>query len=295
MNELPDTGNAALAASPVVIESPTLRVDPGAGRGRRIAQAVVPPLLLVAVLIGVWYFISYRVVKRRFLLHPPHDVIREGFLTWDNFREILSGLWYSTQVAAMGLGIAFVLAVTIAVVMSQSKLVERAVFPLLVALQAIPILVMVPLIALWFDTKTLSRVIVCVIIAFFPIVLNTLFGLVSAEAGLHDLLTLHHANRRTRLSKLMLPAALPAMFAGLRISAGLSVIGAIVGDFFFGRGQRGLGQLLKQYASNTNTSELTLATVIVSSILGISVFLMFGALQAAAIGKWHDSKSGGGH
>ena len=77
--------------------------------------------------------------------------------------------------------------------MSQSKLIERAVFPLLVALQAIPILPMVPLIAIWFGTKTTSRVIVCVIIAFFPIVLNTLFGLVSADAGLHDLLTLHHA------------------------------------------------------------------------------------------------------
>ena len=131
--------------------------------------------------------------------------------------------------------------------MSQSKLIERAVFPVLVALQAIPILVMVPLIAIWFDTKTTSRVIVCVIIAFFPIVLNTLFGLVSADAGLHDLLTLHHASRWTRLRKVMLPAALPAMFAGLRISAGLSVIGAIVGDFFFGRGERGLGQLIKQY------------------------------------------------
>ena len=136
--------------------------------------------------------------------------------------------------------------------MSQSKLIERAVFPLLVALQAIPILAMVPLIAIWFDTKTTSRVIVCVIIAFFPIVLNTLFGLVSADPGLHDLLTLHHASRWTRLRRSMLPAALPAMFAGLRISAGLSVIGAIVGDFFFGRGERGLGQLIRQYSGNTN-------------------------------------------
>ena len=79
----------------------------------------------------------------------------------------------------------------------------------------------------------------CVIISLFPIIVNTLFGLQSADRGMHDLFTLHHASRWTRLRKLMFPAALPAMFAGLRISAGLSVIGAIVGDFFFGRGQAG--------------------------------------------------------
>jgi len=294
MTALPGPTDVGLAASPVVIESPTVRVDPRKGRGRRLAEVVVPPLALVAVIIGVWYFISYQVVERRFLLHPPHDVIQEGFLTWENLSDILDGLRYTTKVAAIGLAIAFALGIGIAVVMSQSKLVERAVFPLLVAVQATPILAMVPLIALWFDTKTTARVIVCVIISFFPIVLNSLFGLVSAEAGLHDLMTLHHAGRWTRLRKLMLPAALPAVFAGLRISAGLSVIGAIVGDFFFGRGERGLGQLLKQYSSSTNTAELTLATVIVSSLLGITVFLTFGALQNLVIGKWHDSKSGGG-
>jgi len=290
----PDPTDVAVAASTVIVESPTVRVDPTKSRARRIAEVVIPPLVLVAVLIGVWYFFSYRIVKRRFLLHPPHDVIQEGFLKWDNFHEILDGLWNTMRVAAIGLTIAFALAVAIAVVMSQSKLIERAVFPLLVALQAMPILAMVPLIAIWFDTKTTSRVIVCVIIAFFPIVLNTLFGLVSAEAGLHDLLTLHHATRWTRLRALMLPASLPAMFAGLRISAGLSVIGAIVGDFFFGRGERGLGQLIRLYSGNTNERELLLAAVIMSALLGIAVFLMFGAIQAAVVGKWYDSKSGGG-
>ena len=81
--------------------------------------------------------------------------------------------------------------------------------------------------------------IVCVIISLFPIIVNTLFGLQSADRAMHDLFTLQHASRSTRLRKLMFPAALPAIFAGLRISAGLSVIGAIVGDFFFGRGDTG--------------------------------------------------------
>jgi NitT/TauT family transport system permease protein len=291
---VPDPTDVAVAASPVVVEAPTVRVAPTTSRRRRLADVVIPPILLVAALVGVWYFFSYQVVERQFVLPPPHDVVQDGFLIWENCSEILEGLWYSTKVAMIGLAISFAMAVGLAVAMSQSKLIERAVFPVLVALQAIPILVMVPLIAIWFDTKTTARVIVCVIIAFFPIVLNTLFGLVSADAGLHDLLTLHHAGRATRLRRLMLPASLPAMFAGLRISAGLSVIGAIVGDFFFGRGERGLGQLIKLYNSNTNTREQLFAAVIVSSVLGIAVFLTFGAIQAAVVGKWYDSKSGGG-
>ena len=95
-------------------------------------------------------------------------------------------------------------------------------------------------------------------------------------------------NRITRLRKLMFPAAMPAIFAGLRISAGLSVIGAIVGDFFFGRGEVGIGQLLRKYANQLQGEEL-LAAVFMSSALGVLVFLAFGWLQTLAIGKWHDN------
>ena len=105
---------------------------------------------------------------------------------------------------------------------------------------------------------------------------------------MHDLFTLQHASRATRLRKLMLPAALPAMFAGLRISAGLAVIGAIVGDFFFGRGKPGLGQLLKRFANRLEGEQL-LATVIVSSALGVAVFLFFGWVQNRAIGRWYEA------
>jgi NitT/TauT family transport system permease protein len=105
---------------------------------------------------------------------------------------------------------------------------------------------------------------------------------------MHDLFTLHRANRLTRLRKLMFPAALPAIFAGLRISAGLSVIGAIVGDFFFGRGDVGIGQLLRRYANQLDGEQL-LAAVMMSSVLGVAVFLLFGWIQNRVIGKWYDA------
>jgi NitT/TauT family transport system permease protein len=292
---IPDPIDTGVAA-PVVVESPLVRTERRGTVLQRTVAAVVPPLVVLGLLIGLWYFVSYVVLepRRRFLLHPPHEVVREGFLDRENFAEILDALWSSLRVAAVGLALSIVLGVAIAVLMSQAKVIERAWFPFLVTLQAVPILALVPMIQFWFGTDWRARVLVCVIISFFPIVLNTLFGLLSADAGLHDLITLHRGGRWTRLTKVMFPSALPAMFAGLRIAAGLSVIGAIVGDFFFGLGDRGLGQLIRLYSANTNYGEQLLAAVIMSSVLGITVFLSFGALQQAVIGKWYDSKSGGG-
>ena len=257
-------------------------------KGRVALSLVMPPVLMGGLILGVWYFISYQMLsdRRRFLLQPAHKVVKVGFLDWDNFSEILTALWATTKVAMIGLTISILLGITIAVIMSQSKLFERALYPYMVTLQAIPILAIAPLIGFWFGTATTGRLIVCVIISLFPIIVNTLFGLQSAERGIHDLFTLHHAGRLTRLVKLQFPAASPAIFAGLRIAAGLSVIGAIVGDFIFGRGEAGIGQALRKYANNLDGEQL-LAAVIMSSVLGVSVFLIFGWIQNVAIGKWH--------
>lgn len=270
-------------------------------RSSSAAAAILPPIIMGVLVIAAWYVVSYVLLdeSRRFLLRPPHQVIQVGFLEWENLSEMLAGLWNSTKIALIGLGVSIVLGFSLATVMSQTKLAERALFPYLVMLQAIPILAIIPLIQFWWgsgepiwDYPVISylnsRVIVCVIISVFPIIVNTLFGLQSAERGMHDLFTLHHASRFTRLRKLMFPAAMPAIFAGLRISAGLSVIGAIVGDFFLGRGEVGIGQLLKKYANNLQGEEL-LAAVILSSALGVAVFLSFGWIQQLAIGKWHDA------
>ena len=259
-------------------------------RWRSFSGQILPPIALGIVLIAVWYGITYLVLdeRRRFLLEPPHKVWSEGFADWGNFTEMMRGLWSSTQVAMIGLGIAIALGMTLAIIMSQARTIERAVFPYAVTLQAIPVLAIVPLISFWFGTGKTSRVVVCVIISLFPIIVNTLFGLQSAERGMHDLFTLHHANRLTRLRKLQFPAALPAVFAGLRISAGLSVIGAIVGDFFFGRGEPGIGQLLQRYAARLQGEQL-LASIILSSALGVAVFLVFGWLQDRVIGKWYEA------
>ena len=267
-----------------------------------VAAQLLPPLVMGGIVVGFWYFVTYAVLdeSRRFLLRPPHEVVQVGFLDGENFSEIMSGLWSSTRIAMIGLAISIVLGFLLATIMSQTKMLERAYLPLHGHAAGHPdpgdraadlSSGGAPGEPIWdypIVSVLNSRVIVCVIISLFPIIVNTLFGLQSAERGMHDLFSLHDANRFVRLRKLMFPAAMPAIFAGLRISAGLSVIGAIVGDFFFGRGEVGIGQLLRKYANQLQGEEL-LAAVFMSSALGVAVFLAFGWLQTLAIGKWHDS------
>lgn len=261
---------------------------PGVGTaGWTAVRNTIPPILVFVLFLVFWYLVTYLVLdpRRRWLLPAPHDVIQEGFFVWDTFTDIMRGLWLSAQVALTGLGIAWLIGTTMALAMSQAKWVERSLYPWAVASQTVPILAIVPMIGFWFGFGQTARVIVCVIISLFPIVINTLTGLLSAQPGLHALLTLHGAGRWTRATKLQIPAALPHIFTGLRTGAGLSVIGAIVGDFFFGRGDPGLGLLLDKYASRLWGEEM-LSTVFAACALGIVVFWGFGLLGRRVAGKW---------
>ena len=145
-----------------------------------------------------------------------------------------------------------------------------------------------PVIGLRFGFGIGARVIVVVIISLFPIITNTLFGLKTAEQGHHDLFTLHKASRVTRLFKLQFPSALPAMFTGFQISAGLAVIGEIVGGFFFGRGATDLGNRIQLYAARLRAEEL-IGAIALSAGLGISVFWFFGFLRNRFTSSWAEA------
>jgi NitT/TauT family transport system permease protein len=266
----------------------TSRVTPR-GRGRWLANWGPPAAVLVAV-IGIWYGVSYLLLdpQRRFLVPPPHDVVRVSFFDSFALRELLEALWLSTRVAFTGLAVAIVIGTAMAVAMSRARWIERSIYPYAVLTQTIPILAMVPLFGFWFGFGSFSRVLVVVLFCIFPVVANTLFGLQSVHQEHHDLFTLHGAGRFTRLRKLQFPAALPSIFTGLRIAAGLAVIGAIVGDTFFKQGEPGIGILIDRYQSRLQ-SEQMVAAIILSSLLGIVVFWFFGFLARRVVGSWHES------
>jgi NitT/TauT family transport system permease protein len=266
----------------------TRRLLPG-GRGRWLSYWG-PPTAVFVVALGIWYGVSYLLLdpQRRFLVPPPHEVVRVGFLDPYSLQELLDALWLSARVAFIGLFIATVLGMVLAVAMSQARWIERSLYPYAILTQTIPILAMVPLFGFWFGFGYVSRVLVVILFAIFPIIANTLFGLQSVEQDHHDLFRLHQAGRLTRLWKLQLPAAMPSIFTGLRISAGLAVIGAIVADFFFKQGEPGIGILIDLYRSRLQ-SEQMFAAIILSSLLGVVVFWLFGFLARRVVGAWHQS------
>jgi NitT/TauT family transport system permease protein len=261
------------------------------GLGWQALAIAGPPVAVAAVFVGVWLLMSYVLFDptQRFLLPPPQDVVKVGFLNWDNLREVLVvGLFSTTRVALTGLVIAIVVGMVLAIAMSQARWIERSLYPYAVVVQTIPIIAIVPLVGFILQYNFKSRVLACVMISIFPIITNTLFGLKSADSSLQDLFTLHGANRMTRLFKLQLPAALPAIFTGFRISAGLSVIGAIVGDFFFRQGNPGIGRLIDNYRAQL-AGERMITAIFFSSLLGIVVFWGFGYLGNRLVRSWHES------
>lgn len=260
-----------------------------AGRIRRLAILAIPPFAVLLLVVALWYAGSYVLIdpELRFLLPPPHEVVQVAFMDPYSRNELLAGLSLSAQVAMTGLALATATGTALAIVMSQARWVERSLYPYAVVLQTVPVLALVPLIGYWFGYGFASRVLVCVLIAVFPLIANALFGLRSVDPGLHELFTLHGAGRWTRLLKLQLPAALPAIFTGLRIAAGASVIGAVVGDFFFQQGQPGIGQLIYQYNRQLQ-SERLFAAVLLACLFGLVVFWAFGVL-ARRVAAWHES------
>jgi NitT/TauT family transport system permease protein len=253
---------------------------------------VLPALVFFAIFVGFVYAVSYLVLspQRQFLLPPPHEVVKNGLLDGANLREQLTALWDTLKVAAAGLGIAFVIGVSLAIAMSQAKWIERSLYPYAVIVQVTPIIAIVPLIAVWFGFDFRARVVVCVLISLFPIITNTLWGLVTVDSNLHDLFTLHNAGRLKRLLKLQLPHAVPSIFVGLRVSAGLSVIGAIVGEFFFRQGTPGLGRLLDLYRARLQT-DLLMSTLLFACALGIAVFVVVGLIGNRLTHKWFETSN----
>lgn len=277
--------------------APLTRVSPVRQPGDGFFGRFLPPVIMLSLFIGIWYIYSTlafeQAFQRRNALPYPHEVVQDGFLPlWDSrqgTREILGYMWPTIKVTLLGLGISIVVGVFVAVVMNMSKYFERAIFPYAVVAQTVPVLAITPLLTQVFGDRLGVRLAVVFLIAVFPIITNTLFGLQSTERLHHDLFTLNKASRWTRLWKLELPAAIPALMTGIRISSGLAVIGAIVADFFFNQGDKGIGYFIRVTQQKAANRPDMLAGTVTASVFGVVMFLIVGAITSRAIRDWHDS------
>lgn len=257
---------------------------------QRLTSRLVPPLLVFVAVIGCWYLLAYS-LDNNFasadgspLIIPPPHMLFDG-VNQTTAGQITEATLISTGTAFVGLVLAGIIGVLLGIAMSRSRSIESAIWPWLVAVQVTPIIVLTPIIVRVVGPSFEARVLVTVLIAFFPVASNTLYGLRAVPQALHDLCSLGGFTAWRRLIQVQLPSASPAIFAGVRVSAGLSVIGAIVGDFFFTRGTPGLGRLVTVYFQDTRSGPM-FVTALVASCVGLAFFIVVGALRRLLVSPW---------
>jgi NitT/TauT family transport system permease protein len=210
------------------------------------------------------------------------------------FREradLLDGLWTTAQGALLGFAASAVIGTLAAIALASSAWARRAFYPYTLFFQTVPLVAVAPLLIFWLNPGLTSVAVCAFIVSVFPVIANTLTGLRSTDPALLDLFRLYHAGPLARLWKLRLPSALPSFFTGLRVAAGLAVIGTVVAEFLVGTlgAGEGLGVRIASAARNGHTDRV-FAAVLLASFLGLA---LFGAINLAGmllLRRWHASE-----
>ncbi|WP_019012700.1 ABC transporter permease [Elioraea tepidiphila] len=248
---------------------------------------ILMPLLIGILSLSVWE-IAVRVNDVPHYVLPPPSVIWQTLLR--DWHSLSVSLGITLQITFAALAVAAGLGLALAVLFAQSKWIELSLFPYAVVLQVTPIVAIAPLIIIWVDDIRIALLICAWIVAFFPILSNTTLGLNSADHNLVDLFRLYRASRFQQLVFLRLPSALPLFLAGLRISGGLALIGAIVAEFVAGTGGRasGLAYRILEAGYQLQIPRMFAALLLIC-LTGIAIFLALGLIQHLALRHWHES------
>jgi NitT/TauT family transport system permease protein len=225
---------------------------------------------------------------------PPYLLPRPGLVLqtlFENWNELFSSLMVTLQITVIAFFAAAVSGLGISVLFTVNKWIERSLFPYAVILQTTPLVAIAPLIVIWLKDNTLGALVLCAwIAAFFPVVANTTLGLNSVDRNLTNLFKLYNTNPWQRLIYLRLPSALPYFLGGLRISGGLSLIGAVVAEFVAGTGgaKSGIAYQILIASYNLQIPKMFAALLLVTG-LGIVIFVGLSALSDALLKDWHES------
>ena len=248
---------------------------------------ILAPLVIGVAVLALWEFAVRWNDIPHYVLPGPILVAQTLVADWGT----LSGsLWVTLKITFMALAAAVVVGVTLAVLFSQSKWLEMALLPYAVILQVTPIVAIAPLIIIWANDIDLSLLICAWIVAFFPILSNTILGLNSADHNLVNLFELYGASRWQTMRYLKLPAALPYFLAGLKISGGLALIGAVVAEFVAGTGgsASGLAYRILEAGYQLKIPRVFAALVMIS-LSGIAIFLATSLISYLLLHRWHES------
>lgn len=251
-------------------------------------QSAAPPIAALFVLLALWEAAARALDIPAYLLPPPSDVARAGAA---EAAALLAGAVTTAKAAIAGFCLSAALGVLAAIALASSRLLERALYPYTVFLQTVPIVAIAPLLVLWFGPGLRAVAVAAFVVSVFPVIANTLTGLRSVEPSLRDLFRLYGARRFATLRKLELPSALPHVVTGLRVAAGLAVIGAIVGEFVagFSEGAAGLGIMVLSAYRQLRT-DLLFAAVLLAAALGLALFGAVDLVGRRLLQRWHPSE-----
>ena len=255
----------------------------------RVSQSwqIVAPLAVGAVLLALWEFVVRVNGIPPYILPGPLAIANS---LWIDGPSLLGSLLVTLRVTLAALAAAAILGGAIAVLFSLSRILELSLFPYAVILQVTPIVAIAPLIIIWVQEPFLALLVCAWIVAFFPIVANTTVGLNSADRNLLALFRLYGASQVQILRYLKLPTALPYFLAGLRISGGLALIGAVVAEFVAGTGGTETGLAFRILEAGYRLAIPRLfAALFLLSLTGIVIYLALDALSRILLHHWHES------
>jgi NitT/TauT family transport system permease protein len=246
------------------------------------------PVLTMLVLLAGWEALVRLAQIPHYTLPAPSLVLQT---LWANFGSLAASWWFTLKITLGALALACAGGVLIAAVFALSRGIERALFPVAVVLQVTPVVAIAPLILIYVESTTAALLLCAWIVAFFPILSNTVVGLRSADANLRDLFRLYRATPVQRLRLLLVPSALPYFIAGLKVSGGLSLIGAVTAEMVAGAAGRetGLASRILEASFRTETPKM-FAALLLLVLTGVLVFWSFEALSKALLGRWHASE-----
>lgn len=247
-------------------------------------------LLPVAVMIAVIWFWDRLVVWNEiphFILPRPGLVLETLIKDWP---MLFDALLVTLQITMMALAVAVIGGVGLAVLFTQSRLVEMSFYPYAVILQVTPVVSIAPLIFIYVDSRTAGLLLCAWLVAFFPVLANTTLGLNSADHNLRDLFRIYGASRWQTLRYLRLPSALPYFLGGLRIAGGLALIGAVVAEYVAGTGGIGSGLAFRilEAGYRLNIPRMFAALILIA-VTGVIIFAGLSFLSHMLLRKWHES------
>jgi NitT/TauT family transport system permease protein len=253
----------------------------------RLLRNLVPPLAAFVALLSGWEVTSRLLGIPRYLLPPPSAI---ALALATELPALARAASVTSRAALGGLCLSALVGSFVAVLMSASRLLERAIYPYAVFLQTVPIVAIAPLLVLWFGAGMRAVTVSAFIVSVFPVVANTLAGIHSVDRPLRDLFRLYEASRTATLLKLELPSAVPNFVTGLRVAAGLAVIGAIVGEFVAGFSESGAGLGILILASYREfRTDLLFASVLFASTVGLVLFGAVSLLGRFLLKRWRPS------